>query len=131
MVTTKVFQEAYCEVLEGSNGIIYARWNGFLKPEQVKNGCAKITEHAKNNKITVHLSDHRNLKVLSKEVQEYLAKEWFPEVEKIGMRKIAALVAPDLFAKATVDKVNKDAHVGNLVIRTFESEDECIKWLLS
>jgi len=131
MELTKVFQEDYCEISEGSNGIIYARWNGFLKPETVRKGCSVISEQVKKNNITVHLSDHRNLKVLSKEVQEYLAKEWFPEVEKLGMTKIAALVAPDLFAKATVDKVNKDAHVGNLVIRTFESEDECIKWLLS
>ncbi|WP_162144216.1 hypothetical protein [Sporocytophaga myxococcoides] len=130
MVSNRLFEAPYCEIKERNDGIIYAKWKGFLKPGQVKTGCRFMTDYVRNNKITVHLSDHRDLRVLTKDVQDYLITEWFPEIENQGMKKIAALEAPDPFAKVTVDKVNKEAQVGNLIIRSFETEEDCINWLL-
>ncbi|HEY8936624.1 MAG TPA: hypothetical protein VIM65_15455, partial [Cyclobacteriaceae bacterium] len=72
-----------------------------------------------------------DLKVLSKEAQDYLTREWFPEVERIGLVKVGAVVAEDVFAAATVSKVNKEGQVGKLAINMFNSESECFKWLLN
>jgi hypothetical protein len=52
-------------------------------------------------------------------------------VEKVGLRKVGAVVAEDVFAAATVNKVNKEGQVGNLQINMFNSESECTKWLLN
>jgi hypothetical protein len=129
MVSDRLFETSYCEIRERKDGILYAKWKGFLKPNQVRTGCRFMTEYVRGKNITMHLSDHRDLRVLSKEVQDYLISEWFPEIEREGMKKIAALEAPDPFAKITVDKVNKEAKVGNLIIRSFIREEDCIKWL--
>jgi hypothetical protein len=114
-----------------SNNVIVAKWIGFLKPDEIKKGCSFMTKYIKDNKVKIHLSDHRDLKVLSKEAQDYLTREWFPEVEKVGLVKVGAVVAEDVFAAATVSKVNKEGQVGKLSINMFNSELECFKWLLN
>ena len=132
MVKLKIFEAPYCEIFHNDDeGVLYARWNGFLNVEQVTTGCKKMTEFISKNDIKLHLSDHRELKVLSKEVQGYLVTQWFPEVEKEGLLKVAALVSENAFAKATVDKVNHEAQVGELKINTFPSQEQCIRWLKS
>ncbi|SFC81903.1 hypothetical protein SAMN05421780_11085 [Flexibacter flexilis DSM 6793] len=131
MADVTVFKQPYCEIVERENGVLYAKWMGFLKPDEVRAGCAFMTDLIKEKSYKVHLSDHRDLKVLSKDVQDYLVLEWFPEVESIGMVKVAALVSPDVFAKATVEKVNNEAKVGFLSITTFGNEEDCLNWLLN
>ncbi|HYC86269.1 MAG TPA: hypothetical protein VEB86_13645 [Chryseosolibacter sp.] len=127
-----LMKEPFVEIyLDKSNNVIVAKWIGFLKPEEVRKGCSFMTKYIKGNVVKSHLSDHRQLRVLSKEVQDYLTREWFPEVEKIGLKKVGAVVAEDVFAMATVNKVNKEAQVGNLQINMFNSEHECVKWLLN
>ncbi len=114
-----------------SSNVIVAKWIGFLKPADVRKGCTFMTNYIKQNSLSGHLSDHRELKVLSKEVQDYLTQEWFPEVEKVGLKKVGAVVSEDVFAVATVSKVNKEAQVGDLKINMFNSEGECMKWILN
>ena len=114
-----------------SNKILVAKWIGFLKIEDARAGCSFMTKFVKENLISGHLSDHRQLKVLSKEVQDYLTMTWFPEVEKVGLKRVGAVVADDVFAAASVGKVNKAGQLGNLKIDMFNSETECVKWLLN
>lgn len=114
-----------------STEILMARWIGFLQIENTKKGCAFMTSFINENLVKSHLSDHRSLRVLSKEVQDYLTTKWFPEVEKVGLTRIGAVVSEDVFAAATVGKVNKAGQVGNLKIDMFNSDSECMKWLSS
>lgn len=132
MQTQNLMKEPFVEIhLDNSNNVIVAKWIGFLKPQEVRKGCTFMTHYIKENGLKNHLSDHRQLKVLSKEVQDYLTMEWFPEVEKIGLRKVGAVVAQDVFAAASVNKVNKEGQVGNLKINMFDSEPTCVNWLLN
>ena len=127
-----LLKEPFVDItLDKDTNVIYAKWIGFLRPDDVKKGCSFMTKYIKEKDIKSHLSDHRSLKVLSKEVQDYLTKEWFPEVEKVGLTKVGAVVADDVFAAATVNKVNAEAKVGRLTINMFNSETECTKWLLN
>jgi hypothetical protein len=132
MSKVSLMKASYVDIqFDESNSVIVAKWIGFLKPDEIKKGCSFMTKYIKDNKIKIHLSDHRDLKVLSKEAQDYLTREWFPEVEKVGLIKVGAVVAEDVFAAATVSKVNKEGQVGKLSINMFNSELECFKWLLN
>ena len=132
MSKVSLMKAPYVDIqFDESNNVIVAKWIGFLKPDEIKKGCSFMTKYIKDNRIKVHLSDHRDLKVLSKEAQDYLTREWFPEVEKVGLVKVGAVVAEDVFAAATVSKVNKEGQVGKLSINMFNSETECFKWLLN
>jgi hypothetical protein len=132
MSKVELLKEPFVDIyLDKSNNIIVAKWIGFLKPLDVRKGCAFMTKYIKEHTLRGHLSDHRQLKVLSKEVQDYLTMEWFPEVEKVGLKRVGAVVADDVFAAATVNKVNKEGQVGDLKINMFNSEGECVKWILN
>ncbi len=120
------FVEIYFD--EATNSIV-AKWKGFLTVDQVKKGCTLLTSYITKNRLTNHLSDHTGLKVLSKEVQEYLGGTWFNEVEKAGLRKLAVKIAADVFAQATVQNVNTKQQYGQMAIQTFGSTDEASKWL--
>ncbi len=132
MAVVNLLKESYVEILlDKSTNLIVAKWYGFLKADEVKKGCSFMTRYIKEHSLGGHLSDHRNLKVLSREVQDYLTQQWFPEVEKLGLKKVGAVVADDVFAATTVSKVNREANIGDLKINMFNSESECVKWLLN
>jgi hypothetical protein len=125
-----VLKEKFAEVFyDADNKLITAQWIGFLKLDDVKFGCQEINRFVRKYQMTKHLSDHTKLKVLSKEVQEYLTGQWFMEVEKLGLKKIAVLVSEDVFAQATVNNVNTKGALGNLSIYTFNSLIRCEQWL--
>ena len=125
-----LFNEKYCEVYyEEDKNIITAQWIGYLQIDQVKEGCEQISKFIKRNPGVTHLSDHTRLKVLSTEVQNYLTGMWFQEVANLGLKKIAVLLSEDVFAQATVNKVNTAAMVDKLQINTFGTRSQCIEWL--
>lgn len=125
-----LMRESYVEInLQEDEGVIVARWKGFLTVEQVKRGCGLMSRVIAEKNISRHLSDHTDLKLLRKEVQEYLSSTWFHEVEALGLRKLAVKTAVDLFAKATVQKVNTEQPYGELRIDTFRSYEAAKKWL--
>lgn len=125
-----LFSEKYCEIYyEEDRNIITANWIGYLQIDQVKLGCQQITDFIKSNQGVTHLSDHTRLKVLSSEVQDYLTGVWFQEVADIGLTKIAVLLSEDVFAQATVTKVNTKAMVDKLQINTFGTKSQCTEWL--
>lgn len=113
------------------NEIVVARWIGFLTLEEVRAGCGFMTHLFKDREIKIHMSEHRDLGILSLEVQKYLVREWFPEIENIGVRKVGAVLANDVFAEATVRRVNREASNRNLTIRMFTTAEDCIQWLLA
>ena len=128
LTKTSIMKENFVEIsFDEENRIITAQWIGYLRPDNVKAGCRKMTEFVSKNKISKHISNQTQLKVLSKEVQAYLTEEWFPEVISAGLKKIAILIASDIFAQATVSHVN--TKVGNLQISTFHREEDAIQWL--
>ena len=129
LTSTILFKEKYCEIsFDESNKILTAKWIGYLKPETIRAGCEKIVEATERHQVLNHISDQRELKVLSKECQQYLTDEWFPAVAKAGMKKIAILVSEDVFAQATVANVNTKA--GNLQIASFHSIPQAHSFLL-
>lgn len=133
MITTSkaLFTDNCAEITyDDANGIIIAKWSGFLKLDSTKKGCDSMVEFVRKNKTTKHLSDQSSLKVLSKEVQGYLVTEAFPALDKAGLKRLAVLVSEDVFAKATVDNVNTNAmKMGNITVKTFNTRRDCIDWL--
>lgn len=130
MSKRQLFSEKYCEIfMEDGDNILYAKWTGFLQIDQIKKGCEFMTEYIEANNISKHLSNHLDLKVLTEDCKNYLTGEWFPAVEKVGLKKVAALVARNIFTRSSIDDVNNAVKLGNLTIETFNEEGDCVKWL--
>ncbi len=124
-----ILNEKFVEIVVDENNIIVAKWKGYLKPEDLKTGSLALIDGIKKHKVTSHFSDQTTLKVLSKESQEYLVTEALPKIAQAGVKKLGVQVADDVFAKATVDKVNATLKIGNMEVKTFLSSQECNEWL--
>lgn len=128
--TEQILKEKFVEMsFDPENKIVEAKWIGFLKEEEVRKACKVMINFIGKNKITKHLSDQTQLKVLSKEVQNYLVGECFPELDKQGLKKVAVLVSEDVFAQATVNNVNTKSQMGGLTFGTFNSKNKSIEFL--
>ena len=125
-----LFKKSFVEIsLDEENQVVIAKWIGFLRLEDVKQGCEEVNRLLSKHKLSKHLSDHTQLKVLSKDVQEYLTQKWFSDAEALGLRKLAVQMAEDVFAQASVSKVNMQASVRSLQIHNFNSYTQCYGWL--
>jgi len=128
--TQTIFNEKFARITyDPAKKVIISKWIGFLKLDDLKKGFEAMDKQIRTEKVALHISDQTELKVLAKEVQEYIATVWMNDVEKIGLRKIAILVADDVFAQASVSKVNTSAQIRNLKIQTFNSLEKCYTWL--
>ena len=90
-----------------------------------------LLDFVKQNRLSVHLSEQTELKVLSKDVQDYLVNTFFPEVEQAELRKLAVQLAEDIFAQATVATVNTKSSSGKLQINSFGSAQKSVDWLVA
>jgi hypothetical protein len=127
-----VMNEKFIHVAyEQQTGILYVKWMGFLRLDEVKKGGNFLIEFITKNRVAKNFNNQTALKVLSPDVQEYVSTQLFPQIEKAGMRKVGVLLAEDVFAQATVNNVNAKVTLGQLSIQTFGSERLCKEWLLS
>lgn len=114
-----------------TNNIAVARWKGFLKLENLPSGLNALNDIIKKNNSKSHISDQRELKVLSREVQDSLTSNFLPSLEKKGVLKLAVISADDVFAQASVNKVNSSTMLGNMEIKPFNTERDAIDWINS
>lgn len=131
MSQTNQIQSKWCHIWYDSElNAIGANWQGFPNVKQVRESCEFMSSFIQENNVKHHYSNQLNLKVLSKEVQEYLITDWFPAVEELGLERIAVLVSFDPYVKAAMDKVNNTyLGKGKLEIFTFGLEKDCLNWL--
>jgi hypothetical protein len=130
MTHKTIFQGEHCEITQIGPHALKLKFTGFLKVSDLAAVTAFMDTYSKNNLCDMLLLDHSALKVLSKEVQEYLAKT-VAIIESKGIKRIAVIEADDVFAKAGFDKIQKEAHVDRITHVAFHSEKAAQEWLLS
>lgn len=126
------FSNKVCAIVyDPSTGIVTANWTGFLKMEETKDACKALFNTIRQHKATKHLSSQEKMKVLNAEIQGYVVTEVFPELAKLGLKKMAVLLSSDLFAQISAMSVHDKSNnkVGNMEIKSSDSPQECLKWL--
>ncbi len=125
-----IFQDSFAHIYYApAHSIIHADWNGYLKPEDTRRACKALIDFVTANQVSLHLSAHTGLKILSLPVQEFLTTSALPEMERGGLKKMAVLLSEDVFAQATVENVHARACCHRLKIRSFTSPVAATDWL--
>jgi anti-anti-sigma regulatory factor len=124
-----VFEHAHCVVTQLNDHTISLKLKGFLKAEHLVE-ISRFTEtFIKNNSIVAIMVDQTDLKVLSKDVIEQMTKLVHATAEN-GIQKIAIVDAEDIFAKASINKLQKEAPFHPSVTRAhFLHERGALEWL--
>lgn len=122
-----IYQGEHCEITQIGLHALKLKFTGFLKVTDLAAVTAFMDTYSRNNPSDMLLIDHSELKVLSREVQVFLAKV-VSVIESRDVKRIAVIEAEDIFAKAGFDKLHKEVHVDRAV---FHSEKAALDWLLS
>ncbi len=132
MARRPIFNSPEVEIVVDTGlGIIQANWKGFLKINNVLEGMENLLEGVNTHGVQRHISDQSQLRILPKEIKEYMVKDGLASMEAAGLKKVGIIRAHDYFAQIAVNKINKKANVKDLDIQTFSSEKDCVTWLIS
>lgn len=66
---------------------------------------------------------------ITPDLQDWLAQHVFPKVAKAGLRKIAFVIASDLFAQVSIEQLMNEDKEQNFITGYFPSEKEAKNWL--
>jgi hypothetical protein len=130
MTFKTLFKEEHCEIIQVGPHAIKIKFSGFLKVANLAAVTSFMDTFTKQNPCDLLLVDHFELKVLSKEVQEYLTKV-IAVISGKGIKRLAIIKADDIFAKAGFEKIHKEVHTDSIEYATFHSEKDAMEWLLS
>lgn len=125
-----VFKAEHCEIKQVNSHALKIVLKGFLKITHLTTVNDFVDSFTKHNQINMLIIDQSGLKVLSKEVQEYMGKT-ISMIARKGLKKVAIIEAEDIFAKASFDKLHKEeTKHGEVTHAVFHSEKAALEWLL-
>jgi len=125
-----IFQEEHCEITQIGPHALKLKFSGFLKVVNLVSVQAFMDAFTKNHPCDLLLIDHSGLKVLSKEVQEYMSKT-IGYIANKGVKRMAIIEAEDVFAKAGFEKLHREVNPDRVIRVLFHSEKAALEWLLS
>ncbi len=130
MTFKPIFQEEHCEITQIGPHALKLKFSGFLKVVNLVSIQAFMSAFTRNHPCEMLLIDHSGLKVLSKDVQEYMTST-IAHIASKGVKRIAMIEAEDVFAKAGFEKIHREVSTDNITRVVFHSEKAALEWLLS
>ncbi len=105
-------------------------WTGFQNLESVKHGCMLMLDMLKNNKVHKVLNDNTNVLGTWSDAADWAGTEWFPMMEKAGLKYFAWIYSPSAFSRLSAKK-SVDVAVGNGIIQFFTDMQSAEEWINS
>lgn len=107
---------------------IDADWTGFQNLESIQKGCLRILDMLEKN--NVHKVLNNNIHVLGNwsEAADWSNTEWFPAMEKAGLRYFAWIYSPSVFSQLSAKK-SVDTLAGKVAFQFFNDADSAIEWI--
>ncbi len=107
-----------------------ATYEGFLKHtefREIAEGSLALIQQSGYSKILV---DTRQTRIIQKESQQWIDRDWFPRATKAGVRHMAFLTPADYFGKVSVEATNQPAiRKGDITIQYFTNMASARRWL--
>ena len=110
-------------------------WKGFfnLAKQEFINDMQISIDFIKQKKIIAIISDHSDLKVVTKESLDWLHANWYPNAAKNGLRIEASLKPDSDIAKLSLNRMLNEAKTGIISTPFFPdfqaAYDFCVEFL--
>ncbi|WP_299758632.1 STAS/SEC14 domain-containing protein [uncultured Pontibacter sp.] len=123
--TGKVFLTVeYDEV----NNWVYNCWNGYVSPENIRQGCLAVLEAFQYQESVCILNDNRQLVGRWDDSVEWIEKEWMPRALRAGLLYFAHVANQESFAAASAAQLSSRTH-GLFEMCIFGDLQQAQKWL--
>ncbi len=102
-------------------------WKEAPTSEEFRLGMNKVIEAMKEYNTGILKSDTAKIGAMDPEDGTWSATDWLDRAVKVGYRKFAVIISPDIFAQMSVeDTLNQ---VNGVEIKYFPSDAEATAWI--
>lgn len=105
-------------------------WKGFQDLASVKAGCLKMLEMLSKNQCHKVLNDNAHVLGTWSEAAEWVGREWFPRMEKVGLQYFAWILSTSTFSIMSAEK-SINLKEGKVVTQLFTTRQEAKQWIES
>lgn len=105
---------------------LFQTWKGYLTVEEFIRAIDVTLDYFRRFDINTILSDTTDQAVLAKEGSDYAAAVT-PELEALGLKKVAFVLPKSFFAKLAVEDFTRNTR--NHLVNHFLSREEANEWL--
>ena len=123
--TGKTFLTIY---YDRDNNWIYNDWEGYVTPENVKQGAMAVLDAFQTHNTFCGLNDNSKLVGPWDQVIAWIEKEWIPLITDAGLRYYAHVVDKDSFAAASAEAMAERAQ-GHFEMQLFNNLADARNWL--
>jgi len=125
-----IYKEPVVEIYPDRDEYLIANYKGFHDKFSVKAGSKKILDTLKTNENSFSkiLIDDTDLLGVWDGAVEWIANEWFPMIERAGVKHIAVVYPKSTFTKVSVDNVASKIDA-KIIFKAFNQTQSAIAWL--
>jgi nitrogen-specific signal transduction histidine kinase len=105
-------------------------WIGFQSLETVKHGCLKILDLLEKNSVYKVVNDNTHVLGTWSEAAEWVGIDWFPMMEKAGLKYFAWVYSPSAFSLLSAQK-SIDVAVGGITTQFFTDTVSAQAWIVN
>ncbi len=129
-----IFNNKYVEFnFDKENSIFRMNWKTKTEnasQEDFKAWNREVVENIELYNPKNVLSDNRNyLFIIVPELQEWSVVNIFVPMQKAGVRKLAMLLSPELFAQVSLEQFADEYGKDDIVVKYFNDENQATNWL--
>lgn len=109
---------------------IEATWRGFQDLNSVKHGCMIMLQMMKRNRCHKVLNDNSEVMGTWSEAADWGREEWFPMMQRSGLRLFAWILSPSSFSQMSAHK-SAEVIEGNITFQFFTHRKDAERWISS
>jgi PAS domain S-box-containing protein len=113
---------------EKTSACLVVDWTGFQDLASVKAGCLKMLEMLEKNQCQKVINDNSHVLGTWSEAAEWVGREWFPLMEKAGLKHFAWVLSPSTFSQMSAQK-SIDVKEGAVITQFFTAYSEAENWI--
>ncbi|HEY9197147.1 MAG TPA: PAS domain-containing protein [Mucilaginibacter sp.] len=103
-------------------------WTGFQNLDSVQRGCRQLLQILVKNNVNKVLNNNIHVLGSWSEAADWLADEWFPLAEKVGLRYVAWIQSASVFSQLSAHK-SADTMTSKIEIRFFTDIQSAREWI--
>lgn len=124
----KLYSTDYLEIEYNLvDDILVANWRGPLSKEEIKNGYENISAFLKKQFCHKLLDNHLEVKGIWADVSDWMALDWHPRAEELGLQYHACVYSNDAFSRLSTDQAIRMVEKG--VTKGFDAVETAEAWL--
>jgi hypothetical protein len=118
-------------IYEKKNSLIHLRWKRYATSEEFQEGLNAGLHWVLEYKIERWLANLKNMSVIKDSDRNWTNNEWFPQLYKTSLKKMAIVHSQDVFNNLSVSKIMAEARAERFfTVAYFHDAEEAHQWLL-